>query len=56
VHDGTTALATEYAIIKTGATLFTTEVDISGGNVRVLITSASTTSTVYKTSFTLIGV
>jgi uncharacterized protein (DUF736 family) len=56
VHDGTTALATEYGIIKTGATLFTTEVDISSGNVRVLITSASATSTVYKTSFTLIGV
>jgi hypothetical protein len=55
VHDGTTALATEYAIIKTGDTLFTVDVDISSGNVRVLVTSASATSTVYKASFTLIG-
>lgn len=56
VHNGTTAEATEYAIVQTGTKLFTTEVDISGGNVRVLVTSTATTSTVYRTSFTLIGV
>lgn len=55
VHNGTIANATEYAVIKTGSSLFTTEVDISGGNVRILVTPASTTSTVFKTSYTLIG-
>jgi hypothetical protein len=50
VHDGTTAYATEYGMIRTGASLFTTDVDISAGNVRVLVTSTSATSTVYKIS------
>jgi hypothetical protein len=54
VHNGTTAEATEYAIIKTGATLFTSEVDISSGNVRLLITNASATSTVYKVKYDLL--
>jgi hypothetical protein len=53
-HDGTTAVATEYALVKTDDALFTTEVDISGGNVRILVTSASATSTVYKAQYTLI--
>jgi hypothetical protein len=53
-HDGTTAIATQYATIKTGNTLFTTEVDISGGNVRILVTAASATSTVFKTTYTLV--
>ena len=48
VHNGTIAYATEYAMIRTNGSLFTVDVDISGGNVRVLITSASATSTVYK--------
>jgi hypothetical protein len=55
-HNGTTSTATEYGILKTGATLFNVTTDISGGNVRVLVTSTSATSTVYRTSFTLIGV
>jgi hypothetical protein len=54
VHNGTTAEATEYAIIKTGATLFTSDVDISGGNVRLLITSETSTSTVYKVKYDLL--
>lgn len=54
VHDGTTASSTEYASIYTGAApLATYDVDISGGNVRVLATSASATSTVYKVAETL---
>jgi hypothetical protein len=55
-HNGTVSTATEYAILKTAGNLFTVTTDISGGNVRILVTSASTTSTVYRTSFTLIGV
>jgi hypothetical protein len=56
VHNGTTADATEYGMIRTSTSLFNTEVDISGGNVRVLITPTSATSTAFKTSYTLIGV
>jgi hypothetical protein len=54
VHDGTTAYATEYGMIRTGASLFTTDVDISAGNVRVLVTATSATSTAYKISQNLI--
>lgn len=54
VHNGTTASATEYGVIQTSGSLYTVDVDISGANARVLITSASATSTVYKTSWTLI--
>lgn len=54
VHDGTTAYATEYGMIRTGASLFTTDVDISSGNVRVLVTATSATSTAYKISQNLI--
>jgi hypothetical protein len=55
-HNGTVSTATEYAILKTAGNLFTVTTDISGGNVRILVTSVSATSTVYKTTFTLIGV
>ena len=55
VHNGTIADATEYGSIQTGVKLFTAEVDINSGNVRVLITPTSATSTVYKASYTLIG-
>jgi hypothetical protein len=54
-HNGTVSTATEYGILKTAGDLFTVTTDISGGNVRILVTSASATSTVYRTSFTLIG-
>lgn len=55
VHDGTTASATEYGTIHTGASpLATYEVDINTGNVRILATSASTNSTVYKVTENLI--
>ena len=44
----TTAYATEYAIINTGAAaLATYAVDVSGGNIRILATAASATSTSY---------
>lgn len=47
VHDGTTASSTEYAQIYTSGSLATFEVDISGGNVRLLATASSATSTNY---------
>jgi hypothetical protein len=44
----TTAYATEYAIVNTGATtLASYEVDVSGGNFRILATAASATATNY---------
>ena len=44
-HDGTTAVATEYAQLNTDTALATYDVDISGGNIRILATPASATST-----------
>jgi hypothetical protein len=55
VHNGTIADATEFGMIQTGARLFNVEVDISSSNVRLLVTSTTTSSTVYRTSYTLIG-
>ena len=52
-HDGTTAVATQYGSIYTSTELATYNVDISSGNVRILATSASTNSTVYKVAETL---
>ena len=46
-HDGTTAVATEYAQINTATALATFDVDLSGGNVRILGTPASTNSTAF---------
>ena len=43
-HDGTTAVATEYAIVNTATKLAEFDVDISAGNVRLLATPASTNS------------
>jgi hypothetical protein len=53
VHDGTTASATEYGTVWTSSSLATYEVDISGGNVRILATGSSATSTVYNVALTL---
>lgn len=47
-HDGTTAIATEYGTVFTSGILATYDVDISGGNVRILATPASSTSTNFK--------
>jgi hypothetical protein len=44
-HDGTTAIATEYAQVNTNTALATFDVDISGGNIRILATPAAATST-----------
>lgn len=49
VHDGTTALANQYGTIFTGASeLGQFDVDISAGNVRLRVTPANASSTVWK--------
>lgn len=53
-HNGTTASATEYGVVNTDGELFTADVDILSGNVRVLITTSSTTVTEYTASYTLL--
>ena len=52
--NSTAAIGTEYGTIFNGSSIFTTEVDVSGGNIRILITPASATSTAFKTSYELI--
>lgn len=52
-HDGTTAYSTEYGQVATNTALATFAVDISGGNVRLLATSASTNATTFKVATTL---
>ena len=53
-HNGTTAQATEYGVVFTGnQALVTFDVDISGGNVRLLATRTTANSTQYKVSETL---
>jgi hypothetical protein len=55
VHNGTTASATQYAMVNTGASdLAAYDVDISSGNVRILATQVSTNSTQYKVVQTLL--
>ena len=56
VHDGSDSYGTEYATLKTGATLSTFSTDISGGNVRLLATPSSSSSTVFKFTKTAIVV
>jgi len=55
-HDGTTAIATEYGEVITNSNLFTVDVDISGGDARVRVTSASGTLTEYTASYTLMNI
>ena len=47
-HNGTTAIATEYAVLITGSRLFTCQVDIVSGSVRLLVTSSTGATTVYR--------
>lgn len=54
-HNGTTASATEFGSIKTDGVLFTTDVDINSGNVRVLVTSAQVDLTAYTANYTLVS-
>ncbi len=53
-HNGTIASATEYGVVFTGSLSFVTyDVDISSGNVRLMVTNATANSTQYKVSETL---
>lgn len=54
IHDGTTAFATEFATIYTNASLATYDVSMSGGNVIVNAVAASSNSTTYNISATLL--
>lgn len=56
VHDGTITYQTEYGTIKTGISLATLDSDISGGNIRLLATPESSSSTVFKLIRTLIKI
>lgn len=55
VHDGTTVYLTEYAVIRSGASLATFDVDISAGNIRLLTTPVNAVTT-YKVVATSIVV
>lgn len=52
-HDGTTAYITAYSDVRTGANLAAIDADISGGNIRILVTPTSTASTVLVADYTL---
>ena len=54
VHDGTTPYITEYGTLLSGSTLGTLDVDITGGNARLLVTMANTASASVKVSRTSI--
>jgi hypothetical protein len=55
-HNGTTAYITTYADIRTGANLANFDVDISGSNMRILVTPTSAASTVLVCDYTLFNV
>lgn len=48
------AISTEYSTLITNVSLFTVDTDLNAGNMRVLITPASSTSTTFKASYELI--
>ena len=54
VHNSYEAIATEYATLKTAGSLMNLEVDLQGGNVRILTTNPSATSTDFNISLTLL--
>ena len=54
-HDGTTAVATQYGEVNTDTAMASYDVDISGGNVRLLATAASTNSTNFTAVATILA-
>ena len=56
IHNGTAAVSNEYGTLNIGASTATFDVDISGSNLRLLATPASSNSTVFKVKFTGIKV
>ena len=55
LHDDTTASIVEFGALVTGNDLATFDVDVNAGNVRLLATPASSTSTVFKLSKKVVG-
>jgi len=51
LHDGSTAYHTEYGSIFNNAAVSTYDVDVSGGNIRLLATPASSSTTNFKVVF-----
>lgn len=56
VHDGTNVYLTEYGTLKTGESLASFNADIVGGNVLILATPTSSSTTVFKGTRNLIKV
>lgn len=56
IHDGLTVYLTEYATVMTGSALATFDADISAGNIRLLVTPANASSTVFKFSAMTIAI
>jgi hypothetical protein len=56
VHNGTSASNTSYGTVYTGSSLASFAVDISGGNLRLLVTPSSASLTSYKIKFTPIKI
>lgn len=56
IHDGTSVTFTEYGTIVVGSTPASFDLDISSGNMRLMATSASSSSTVYRVRTTAIPV
>ena len=54
IHDGTSASHTQYSDIFTGASLTTIDSDVSGGNVRLLVTPTNAV-TVYRVTYRAIA-
>jgi hypothetical protein len=55
IHDGVTAYLTEYAIVYSDASLASFNADISGGNVRLLVTPVNTDNDITVVRTTLIA-
>jgi len=51
IHDGTSAYITEYAVTRSGLNLSTFDADVSGGNLRLLVTPLNAV-TIYKATCT----
>ena len=56
IHNGTAAVHNEFGTLSIGTVPATFDVDISGSNLRLLATPASSNSTVFKVKFTAIKV
>jgi hypothetical protein len=56
IHDGTTAYATEFGTVYTGASLATFDADVSGGLLRLLVKPTYAVTTVFRTVFTSIDI